>query len=190
MRDFTLIFGCMFSGKTTKLIELYNYSNAEPQEKLAIKPLIDNRYVAGSINSHSGIQLPGHRISKPEEIFPILTPEVKEIYIDEVQFLGDNITGVILDLTLQGIKVTAAGLDFDSNHENFGAMAELKKWASNSILLTAKCAVCNETARYTFRTIAAENQILIGHKNIYEARCEYHWNEGMENLQLQNKQNQ
>ncbi|MCC7298449.1 MAG: thymidine kinase [Bacteroidia bacterium] len=179
MRDFTLIFGCMFSGKTTRLIELYNYSECITSEKIAVKPLMDNRYVAHHIHSHTGLQLPGHRISKPEELYPLISSEVKEVFIDEIQFLGSNITGVVLDLTLQGIRVVAAGLDKDFKDLDFGPMPELKKWANNHIKLTAKCQVCGKTADKTYRNSDSDSQILIGHADIYEARCETHWNEGM-----------
>lgn len=175
MRDITLIFGCMFSGKTTKLIEMYNYSMAEQNEKIAIKPLIDNRYIAGQIQSHGGLQLPGHRISKPEEIYPLVSTDIKEIYIDEIQFLGNGITGVVLDLSLQGIKIVAAGLDKDSNGEPFGPMPELLKWANHPLKLTAKCEVCQKEANNTFRKVASGEKILIGHSDLYEARCDTHW---------------
>ncbi|NBP06526.1 MAG: thymidine kinase, partial [Bacteroidetes bacterium] len=77
----------MFSGKTTRLIEEYNQSPLSETEKIAIKPLLDNRYAAHRISSHGGLQLPGHRVSKAEEIYPICTDAIKEVYIDEIQFL-------------------------------------------------------------------------------------------------------
>ena len=52
MRDFTLIYGCMFAGKTTSLIGLYNESQVDINEKIVVKPLLDNRYQANKINSH------------------------------------------------------------------------------------------------------------------------------------------
>lgn len=181
MRDFTLIFGCMFSGKTTRLIEHFHNSQVDQWEKIAVKPLIDNRYVAGSIHTHSGLQLPGHRISKAEEIHPLTSGGIKEVYIDEIQFFGSNIAGVVLDLTLQGIKVVAAGLDMDYRHEIFGPMGDLKKWASQTEKLYAKCNVCGKQADRTYRKPSDnESQILVGHADLYEARCESHWLEGMQ----------
>lgn len=182
MRDITLIFGCMFSGKTTKLIELFNFSEAEHREKIAIKPLLDTRYIPHSINTHSGIQLPGHRISKPEEIYPLIESQHKEIYLDEVQFFNESIVNVLLDLSLQGIKIVAAGLDTDYRGEAFGPMPQLKKMAPTHIALKARCSVCNASATHTYRRSDSPDQVLIGHSDIYEARCEVHWKEGMEGL--------
>ena len=178
MRDFTLIFGCMFAGKTTRLIGLYNESQIDINEKLAIKPLIDNRYSAHSINSHGGLSLMGHRIAKAEEIYPLVNPNIKEVYIDEIQFLGPMIVTVIGELLGNNIKVIAAGLDKDYLNNDFGPMPILKKLANNHIQVSAKCKVCNQKADYTFRNIDSNELIVIGHNDIYEPRCLEHWKKG------------
>ncbi|MEY3801189.1 MAG: hypothetical protein RLZZ548_1069, partial [Bacteroidota bacterium] len=111
MREFTLIHGCMFAGKTTKLIGLYNESPFLSDEKLVVKPLLDKRYNASRINSHGGLQMLAHRISKAEEIYPLLTDTTKEVYIDEVQFMGPFVIEVIGEIMMNNIHVIAAGLD-------------------------------------------------------------------------------
>src|SRR5688572_29177188 len=98
MRDFTLIFGCMYSGKTTRLIEMHTYSDALDNAKLSAKPLLDNRYAAVKINAHTGLQMQAHRIAKPEEIYPLLMPETTEVYLDEIQFFSVGIKDIIVDL--------------------------------------------------------------------------------------------
>lgn len=175
MRDFTLIFGCMFSGKTTKLLELYYNSEATASEKIAIKPLVDNRYNPKHINTHTGVQLPGHRVNKPEEITTLVGEEITEVYLDEVQFFSDAIYNVILDLTIQGKKVVAAGLDIDFMGRNFGAMEKLQKLATNPIQLYAKCTVCQLPATHTARKTEDTEIIITGSSDIYEARCRAHW---------------
>ena len=178
IRDFTLISGCMFSGKTTKLIEFYAGSICDDFEKIAIKPLLDTRYAPHLINAHSGLQLPGHRVSKPEEINTIVGDSHREVYIDEVQFFHPHIYQVIIDLYISGKRIYAAGLDRDSNGDTFGAMAELKTLAGEFIYLKAKCQVCGNPAEYTFRKAESTSQVLVGHADLYEARCQIHWAEG------------
>jgi len=175
MRDFTLIFGCMFAGKTTRLIGLYNESQIDINEKLAVKPLIDNRYSAQSIHSHGGLSLIAHRIGKAEEIYPLINQTIKEVYIDEIQFMGPMIVEVIGELLSNNFKVVAAGLDKDYQNNDFGPMPILKKLATSHIQVSAKCQVCNQKADYTFRNIESNELIVIGHKNIYEPRCLEHW---------------
>jgi thymidine kinase len=175
MRDFTLIFGCMFAGKTTRLIGLYNESQIDINEKLAVKPLIDNRYSAQSIHSHGGLSLIAHRIGKAEEIYPLINKNITEVYIDEIQFMGPMIVDVIGELLSNNIKVVAAGLDKDYLNNDFGPMPILKKLATTLIQVSAKCKVCNQQADYTFRNSESNELILVGHNNIYEPRCLEHW---------------
>lgn len=179
MKDFTLIYGCMFAGKTTRLIGLYNESQRDINEKIVIKPMLDNRYSAKTINSHGGLQIMGHRISKAEEIFPLITKDTLECYIDEVQFFSPYIIEVIGELMMNGVHVIAAGLYKDYLHRDFGSINALKKLATEQIEVLAKCEVCSKEARYTYRTINSEDLFVVGHKDAYQARCKTHWEEGM-----------
>ncbi|MSP58397.1 MAG: hypothetical protein EXR17_05980 [Flavobacteriaceae bacterium] len=180
MREFTLIHGCMFAGKTTQLIEFYNTSNCNSDEKLAVKPLLDQRYNAGRINSHGGLQLLAHRIGKAEEIYTLVNESTQEIYIDEIQFMGPIVIEVIGELMMNNIRITAAGLDKDYLARDFGPMPALKKLATQTIEIKAKCHICGFPATFTFRKPGNENLVLVGNNDLYEARCEVHWNEGME----------
>jgi thymidine kinase len=181
MRDFTLIYGCMFAGKTTRLIGLYNESAVDINEKIVVKPLLDNRYQANKINSHGGLQILGHRISKAEELFPLIQSQTKECYIDEVQFFSPYIIEVIGELMMNGVRVVASGLDRDYLNRDFGSMRALKNLATERVELSAKCAVCQQQAHYTYRTIDSTDLVLVGHTDTYESRCETHWNAGMAN---------
>ncbi len=178
----------MFAGKTTRLIGLYNESELDINEKLTVKPMLDNRYQDGKINSHGGLSLIGHRLTKAEEIFPLPTPQTKEIYIDEIQFFGPYIIEMVGEMMMNGIKIIAAGLDKDYMNRDFGPMAQLKKLATNPVPLTASCAVCQKSATHTYRVTETSDLILIGHSNSYEARCETHWQEGMKSRLIQEQQ--
>ena len=179
MTSFTLIYGCMFSGKTTKLIELYQHCGFEQEEIIVVKPVIDNRFVADKVNSHSGLNMPGMRIKNPEQIESYITESTKIIFIDEVQFFGSRVGTIIQNILMQDIAVVASGLDRDYLHKDFGPMPDLKRMADENIALTARCHLCDEKGTHTFRTIKNDSQILVGHDNMYQARCEKHWNEGM-----------
>ena len=179
MRDFTLIYGCMFAGKTTELIGQYNASTVDNHERLAVKPLLDNRYQAASINTHSGLQMPGHRIAKAEEIYTLITPFTKELYIDEVQFMGPYVIEIIGEMMMNGVRVVAAGLDKDYLNRDFGPMRALKNLATNRIQVYAKCNVCGGKAQYTYRQSDSKELVLVGHNDAYQARCLEHWEEAM-----------
>jgi thymidine kinase len=169
----------MFAGKTTRLIGLYNESAIDINEKLVVKPLLDTRYQANKINSHGGLQIVGHRISKAEELFPLIQVNTQECYIDEVQFFGPYIVEIIGEMMMNGIRVIASGLDKDFLNRDFGSMKALKRLATQRIEVFAKCAVCNQEANYTFRTSDTEELVVVGHENLYQARCSEHWHQGM-----------
>ncbi len=179
MRDFTLIYGCMFSGKTTRLIGLYNESEIDINERLVVKPVIDNRYSDNAVHSHSGLQVIGHRLFKAEEIYPLITPHTREVYIDEVQFFGPFIIEIIGELMSNGIRVIAAGLDKDYLNQDFGPMRALKNLSNKHMQLLAKCHICSKEATHTFRTIKTDDLVLVGHSDVYQARCKEHWEAGM-----------
>lgn len=169
----------MFAGKTTRLIGLYNESVVDINEKLVVKPLLDNRYQANKINSHGGLQIMGHRIAKAEELFPLIQSSTRECYIDEVQFFSPYIIEVIGELMMNGIKVVAAGLDRDYLNRDFGPMKALKNLATERIEVRAKCHVCQKEATHTYRTTESTELVVVGHNDDYQARCEAHWLEGM-----------
>jgi thymidine kinase len=73
----------------------------------------------------------------------------------------------------------AAGLDKDYMARDFGPMGALKKLATQKIDVKAKCHVCNGNATFTYRKPGNDDLLLVGHTDVYEARCEEHWLEGM-----------
>lgn len=179
MSHFTLIYGCMFSGKTTKLIEKFNESVFSSEEKVAVKPAIDNRYAPAKINAHSGIQMPGHRLHKPEEMTSLVLEHTKELYIDEIQFFNKDLIPTLHYILSLGVKVIGAGLDLDFLGRPFGEMEKLKQLARETIELDAVCAVCQGKAKFTFRKSNASDLLLVGHTDLYESRCKTHWEEGL-----------
>ena len=52
--------------------------------------------------------------------------------------------------------------------------AALPSGSLDPFALQARCAVCEETAQYTRRTVASQQQILVGSSDVYQAVCEKH----------------
>ena len=59
----TLIYGPMFSGKTTKLIELYRETIAKNRKCVAINYELDTRYGKNKIISHDGLAIDCYSIT-------------------------------------------------------------------------------------------------------------------------------
>jgi len=83
-RDVTVICGSMFSGKTTKLMELYVADNCN---KLLIKHSLDNkRGGEGVVKTHDGRTILGARSLNSLKTVLGYIDEFNSIYIDEAQF--------------------------------------------------------------------------------------------------------
>ena len=64
--------------------------------------VIDERYAANEIVSHSGLGIPSDNVFKAAEIMEKLSPRTEVIGIDEAQFLGDEVVDVCTKLANLG----------------------------------------------------------------------------------------
>lgn len=188
-----VITGCMYSGKSEELIRRLRRCQIADQFTLVMKPAIDDRYSADSVATHVGgileavaVKDVGHikRLVRRHPFY--MTGEV--IGVDEVQFLGDEIVGVLESEANRGRRVIVAGLDLDSDGKPFGPMAELLARADKVTKLTAVCVAhdhetegpCGKPATRSYRLpgTAVASQIQVGSAGVYEARCRVCWARG------------
>lgn len=166
-----VICGSMFSGKTEELIRRIHRAEYARQPLLVFKPVIDNRYDAQNIVSHSQMQAPSIPITQPSEIYQHLTDEIRIVAIDEAQFFDASIVEVCNDLADRGLRVIVAGLDQDYRGKPFGSMPQLLAVAEYVTKNLAICLKCGNPANRTQRTVHQDEQILVGSTEAYEARC-------------------
>ena len=163
----TLIYGPMFSGKTTKLIELYKETLTKNKNCIAINYELDTRYGKNKIISHDGMVIDCYSITNLDDF--IKNSHTKElianadyIFINEAQFFETIFESVLyLNETLKK-NVVLCGLDLDYKREKFGSMMELLSKATNVFKMTGKCAKCNKASCYSHRIVSSYFQILIG----------------------------
>jgi len=93
------------------------------------------------------------------------------VAIDEVQFFGDEIIDVCNKLADMGKRVIVAGLDQDFRGKPFGPMPQLLAIAEYVTKLQAICVKCGNPASRTQRLIKDKDTVIVGAKDIYEARC-------------------
>jgi thymidine kinase len=165
-----VICGSMFSGKTEELIRRINRVLIAKQSVKVFKPLVDNRYHATDIVSHSDLSKGGIAIQSANEIMDNIAPN-DVICIDEAQFFGEEIVTVCQELANKRHRVVVAGLDTDSKGRPFGYMPQLMAIAEYVSKLHAICSVCGSMANYTYRKAEHTTDILIGASEVYEARC-------------------
>lgn len=180
----TVITGPMYSGKSSRLIAMCRSYSIAGRPVYIFKPDNDCRYSCTKVVSHNGDKLEAIPIDR--ESVSIYSCGIdfftKEpvIAFDEVQFFNSySITQIITQLLyVEQSTVICAGLSNDSDGKPFGAMPHLLSIADEIISLTAVCSHCKQIAKAT-RTYRKNGlpseQVLIGGKDEYEARCFNCW---------------
>lgn len=165
-----VICGSMFSGKTEELIRRLKRARIANLKVEIYKPHLDDRYHKTNIVSHDESSIASIPVEKAEDILTF-TNAVDVIGIDEAQFFDENIVRVAEQLAMKGIRVIIAGLDMDYTGKPFGQMPALLSVADYITKLHAICMRCGSIANFSYRKTDADNQVVIGEKNHYEARC-------------------
>lgn len=165
-----VVCGSMFSGKTEELIRRLKRAKIANMNVVIFKPMLDNRYHAEKIVSHNENAVQAMPVSSSKEITS-LSADADVVGIDEAQFFDEAIVGVCDQLANQGKRVIVAGLDMDYTGKPFGPMPELLSIANYVTKLHAICIRCGGIASYSFRISNNKDQVVIGEKDHYEARC-------------------
>ena len=165
-----VVCGCMFSGKTEELIRRLRRAQIAKQKVAVFKPKVDNRYSSVNIVTHSDQSLLAKVIDDAGEIFDSMG-DAQVIGIDEGQFFKQNLVDVCEKLASQGKRVIVAGLDQDYRGKPFDPMPQLLAVAEYITKTLAICVVCGNPADRTQRKSASQDRVVVGAKDIYEARC-------------------
>lgn len=165
-----VICGCMFSGKTEELIRRLRRAQIARLNVATFKPAIDTRYSTSHIVSHNTQSLISTLVNNAAEILE-LSKDAQVVGIDEAQFFSDELVDVCETMANQGKRVIVAGLDQDYRGKPFGPIPNLLAIAEYITKTLAICVVCGNPADRTQRIIDQQELVLIGAKDIYEARC-------------------
>jgi thymidine kinase len=166
-----VIVGPMFSGKSEELIRRLRRAEIARQRVQIFKPVIDQRYSATEIVSHSGLGIRSDNVANAAEIIEKIDPRTEVIGIDEGQFLGEQLVDEATRLADMGKRVIIAGLATDYLGRPFAPMPRLLAIAEEITKLLAICMRCGNPAVHTQRLVASEDLIVVGAGGMYEARC-------------------
>jgi len=173
-----LIVGPMFAGKTEELIRRLRRASHAKRKVVLFKHHADNRCGNDACTAtHNGDRFPAIIVAKAKEIRAyVLEHDVDVVGIEEVQFFDEEIVEVIKELIYTHHKwVIAAGLNRDYQGKTFGPMGRLLVEGFEIYSQHAMCSVCGQPAYHSQRIVPATEQVLIGAKDAYEARCTLHY---------------
>ncbi len=172
-----VVCGSMFCGKTEELIRRVRRAQIARQKVQVFKPAIDTRYAKREVTSHNGVQIHAVPVKDVAELRTLIEQDTTVVALDEVQFFDDTVITLCEELSSQGTRVIAAGLDMDFRGEPFGPMPMLMARAERVDKLQAICVVCGGAASRTQRLINGQPAayddpiIMVGASEVYEARC-------------------
>lgn len=174
-----IILGPMFSGKTTKLLEIIENLDSTNKKYLVIKPQIDDRYLNDQKNfivSHNFIKKECIVTTDLKKILSELKPSQFEyILIDEAQFFPDLYNFTVSCLEKLNINVIVTGLDGDYLRKPMGEILNLLPIADSITKLKSKCNTCGKEAIFTHRISAEKEQVIIGGSDKYIPLCRNHY---------------
>jgi thymidine kinase len=174
-----VICGSMFSGKTEELIRRLNRATIADLKVEIFKPSTDTRYHDLKVVSHDNKAIRCTPVQFANDIM-LLASECDIVGIDEAQFFDADIVDVSVKLANQGKRVLVAGLDMDYLGKPFEPMNNLMAVAEFVTKTHAICMNCGAIASYTYRLDDSDKQVLLGEKDIYQARCRKCYQLGME----------
>jgi thymidine kinase len=159
-----LIFGPMFSGKTTRLIQHYKAYKFIEKKPVVINYSLDTRYSETALSSHDRVEIPCVFTSTLDKSMWI---DADVILINEGQFFGDLVSMVMEMVESHNKKVHICGLDGDFRRQRFGSLLDLIPYADKVEKLSAFCGMCRDgtPAIFSHRVSTEVNQIVIGSDN-------------------------
>lgn len=174
-----IIFGPMFSGKSTTLLNEVNCLKIYKKNILVINSIKDTRVENNKIKTHDGLKYDAYKVDelKDELIIEILNNKYDTICIDEAQFFN-NLEYFVKQLLKYDIHIVVAGLNGDTNQNKFGYIIDLIPYANKITKLSGICTICNDGTQGDFTTlkpdIEKKDQILVGDNNMYMCVCRKH----------------
>ncbi|XP_045211513.1 thymidine kinase, cytosolic-like [Mercenaria mercenaria] len=164
-----VIFGPMFSGKTTELMRRMKRYQIANYKCLVIKYANDTRYDQEGIATHDRQILPAVAATELSQMEQ-LSDQYEIIGIDEGQFFPD-VVSFCDRMANRGKTVIVAALDGTFQRKGFGDILNLVPLAENVIKLSAVCMTCNSDGHFTKRTTKEQSVEVIGGADMYQAVC-------------------
>ena len=168
-----IILGSMFSGKTSRIVEIYKQCKFCNIPVAVINHSIDNRYDDNLLSTHDKIKIPCIKTEKLLNVlnednmlqhYSIINSEV--VLINEGQFFED-LYEFVTNMLKNGKKVYVCGLDGDFERKKFGQLLDLIPLCDKVTKLTSLCSLCkNGTPGIFSKRISTEKeQTVVGSDN-------------------------
>ena len=177
-----LIIGPMYSGKTSKLLEIYKQCKFCEISVSIINHSLDKRYHDTMLSSHDKVMVPCINTDNLHNLWfndgmidlnqVIDNGDYKKVrnsdvlLINEGQFFPD-LYDVVYDMLKNKKTVYVCGLDGDFERKKFGQILDLIPICDNIIKLSSLCSICKNGTPgiFSMRITNDKQQTVIGSEN-------------------------
>ena len=169
-----LIIGPMFSGKTSKLLEIYKQCMFCNIPVSIVNHSLDKRYHETMISSHDKIMAPCMQSNELNELWSTKSNEIDKnmlkqsdiILINEGQFFPD-LYEVVLDMLKHNKIIYISGLDGDFERKKFGDILDLIPLCDKVTKLQSLCSRCKNGTPgiFSMRLTKEKEQTIVGSEN-------------------------
>ena len=179
-----LILGPMFSGKSSRIVEIYKQCNFCNISVAVINHTIDNRYDDELLSTHDKVKIPCIKTERLSDVWTNsidieadlnTSPRVQDkfkvgksdvILINEGQFFED-LYEVVVEMLKRDKKVYICGLDGDFERKRFGTILDLIPLCDKVTKLTSLCSLCKNGTPgiFSMRLTNETDQTVVGSDN-------------------------
>ena len=165
-----IILGSMYSGKTSRLVEIFKQCQFCNISVIVINHTIDNRYDDNLMSTHDQIKIP---CLKTENLFDLWAENIDlliirsdVILINEGQFFPD-LKEFVEKMLEHKKKIYICGLDGDFERKKFGQILNLIPLCDKVTKLTSLCSLCKNGTPGIFskRITSEKEQTVVGSDN-------------------------
>ena len=160
-----LIIGPMFSGKTSRLIDIYKQCKFCNIPVVVINHSSDTRYDELLLSNHDRVMIPCVQTNNLMATYEQLK-DSKVYLINEGQFF-DDLYIYVEHLLKNSNKVYVCGLDGDFQRKKFGQILDLIPLCDKVTKLTSLCSICKNGTPgiFSMRLTVETCQTLVGSDN-------------------------
>jgi thymidine kinase len=176
-----LFLGPMFSGKTSKVLEIYKQCIFCNISVIIINHSIDTRYHESMVSTHDKVMAPCIQTTKLSSVWDYSEIDshfdknsenhlklrmADVILINEGQFFKDLYT-IVEDMLKHNKRVYICGLDSDFERKKFGQILDLIPLCDKVNKLTSLCSQCKDGTPgiFSMRLTSEKQQTLVGSDN-------------------------
>lgn len=169
-----LILGCMFSGKTSRLLHINKMYKIANIPCCLINYKGDKRYDDKKISTHDKVMDECFQMDQLNELFSNCNTnfikDYKVFIINEGQFFSDLVKVVIMLIEKYKKTVYVCGLDSDFERKPFDNISQLIPYCDKYEKLYAMCKICAEkekasNALFSLRISNEKEKVVIGSDN-------------------------